>query len=580
MTTEHSTGPNPPAEVPPPSRPDVVTESVSGRWNTIWILLGADMQSMLGSWLVRGFFMISVTITILALKGMQAEQKVASQMLETVFATYIVLWMHAVIFIAGSALVREQHCLNNAILCRGVTRVEYLGGKLLARCLMIALLIISVLLPSGFWSIRQDQLVRTETGHLSARSENTQVQAWDAKKILSKIAGPILSMELEVGDAVNSGQVLALIDDRTIFDQLERERREEENAGQEVENARRRYENAERAVAQAKEGLSRAERGLLAKDLLTKFEQADRAADMRISKRELKNAENNLRVAQDSIAIAERALETSRANILDTRKRLTHATITAPISGYLTEVLVRPSQHAGIGAHLFTIARLDGYQLSVPIYNFNEFKRLKVNLPAYITIQGEEYEGLIDRVGAMTEADRWGRQSNYVIVRFNGDDTPGLLGLNADVRIVLPPPEDKKTNRAQAMLNLLTGQGEEDVGSRTASVTPFWMLISIAKVVTCTWMVTAFTMMLAVLFRNSLVAIIGAIGLWHVSNLGFDFIGLPQLSYLEILRTMDKVLGGIVSTINELTTIAWMLGFASLFAAIALTMFIVKDPPK
>lgn len=578
MNTESKTSPG--SSSPPPGQSGSAPEKVANRWQTIRILMGVDIRYMLRSWLVIGFFLVSGALSILALKGMQAEQQVASQMLEAVFASYIVLWMHAVIFIAGGALSREQHCLNDAILSRGITRGEYLGGKILARCLVIGFLIVGVLLPSGFWAIRQDQLVRTETGHLSAKAENTRVEAWEPNKVFSKIDGSILSMELEVGDAVTIGDVLALIDDRQLFDQLERERREEENARQEVENVRRRAENARRSVAQAEEALARAERALLAKDLLSKLEQADRAADMRISKRDLKNSENDLRVAQDAVRVAERAVETAQARILDTRKRMTHATVTAPVTGYLTEVLVRPSQYAGVGTHLFTIAPLDEYQLRVPVYNFNEFKRLKVGLQAFITIQGFEYEGTIDRLGAMTEADRWGRQSNYVIVRFKGDGTPGLLGLNADVRMVLPPPEDEKINTAEAVFNALTGRGEDDIGSRTASVTPFWMTITIAKIVSCTWMVTTLTLMLAVMFRNALVAILGAIGLWHVSNLGFDFVGLPELSYLEILRTLDKVLGGIVSPMDELITIAWMLGFASLFAGVALTLFIVKDPPK
>jgi len=558
----------------------VSAAAIPGCTRTIRMLVGVDLRSMLGSWLVRGFFLASGALSILALKGMQAEQKVASQMLEAVFASYIVLWMHAVIFIAGGAFAREQHCLNDAILCRGITRGEYLFGKLLARCLMIALLIAGVLVPSGFWAIRQDQLVRTETGHLSAKAENTKVEAWEPKKIFAEIDGPILSMEWEAGDAVRTGEVLALIDDRMLFDQLERERREERNALQEVENARRRAENARRAVAQAAEALARAERALLANDLLSKLEQADRAADLRIRKRDLKNAENDLRVAEDGVAVTERTVETARAKILDTRKRMSHATVTAPVAGYLTEVLVRPSQYAGIGTHLFTIAPLDEFQLRVPVYNFNEFKRLKVGLQAFITIQGTEYEGTVDRLGAMTEADRWGRQSNYAIVRFKGDGTPGLLGLSADVRMVLPPPEERKPNRAEALLNALTGRGTDDIGSRTASVTPFWMGITVAKVISCAWMVTTLTVLLTVLFRNSLVAILGAIGLWHVSNLGFDFAGLPQLSYLEILRTLDKVLGGIVSPKDEMLSIAWMLGFAALFTAAAAVLFIHRDPPK
>lgn len=95
------------------------------------------------------------------------------------------------------------------------------------------------------------------------------------------------------------------------------------------------------------------------------------------------------------------------------------------------------ASYVAVGSHLFTIAPLDEFQLRVPVYNFNEFKRLKAGLDAYITIEGTEYTGTIERLGAMTDKDRWGRDSNYAIVRFRGDGTLGMLGMNADVRLVL-----------------------------------------------------------------------------------------------------------------------------------------------
>ena len=373
--------------------------------------------------------------------------------------------------------------------------------------------------------------------------------------------------------------MLALIDDRQYYDELEVERRQEQDALTEVDNAHRRADNSKRAVAQVQEALARAERSLLAKDLVSKAEQADRAADLRIRKRELTSAENDLRVAEDAITKAERALENARARLLESRKRLSRATITAPISGYLTEVLVQAAQVVNVGTHLFTIAPLDEYQLRVPVYNFNEFKRLKEGLDAYITLQKTEYKGSVDRLGAVAEADRWGRSSNYAIVRFKGGGTLGMLGLTADVRIVLPPSA-KPADKATALLNTLTGRDQDDLESRTASVTIPWMLIALGKVLGCACFLVTFTLMLLVMFRNALLAILGTIGFWHVSNLLFDFAGLPGLSYLEIVRTLDKVLGGIAVPSDELTVLLWLAGLSIGAAAVAMALFISKDPPR
>ncbi len=510
---------------------------------------------------------------------MQAEQKAASQMLEAVYATYLLVWMHGVVFIAGAALMREADCLNEAILCRGVTRGEYITGKLIARCLAVVIMIAGVLLPSSFWAIRQDKLVRTQDGFVTSAARNIKVEAWEPKKIFVEVSGTIKEMKLQVGDAVRAGDVLATLDDRTIFDELETERRNEENAHNEVVNAGRRVEDARRNVAQAEDAMERAERGLINKDMLSQAEQADRQTDIRARKRDLKNSESLLRVAEDAIAPAERAVETAQARVRESRRRLGHVSVTAPIPGYVTEVLANPAQFVNVGTQLATIAPLDEYLVRVPIYKYDEFKRLKTGLTAYVKIEASEYKGTIERLGAMTQPDRWGRDSNYAIVRFKGDGALGLLGLPADVKLILPPPKEVP-NRMMAMLNTLTGQNADSAIGRSASVTTGWMFIGLGKVIGSACLLVTLTLTLLTLFRNSLTAILSVIGLYHISNLLFDFVGLRDISYLEMVANMAKVLGGVAKPVDELTVLAWLFGLAAAFGALTIGLFISRDPVK
>lgn len=555
------------------------TRRLPSRWASVLVLCRADLGVVAGSWLCRGFLIASAVLSLLTLKGMQAEQKVASQMLEAIYSSYVVLWMHAVIFVAGAALAREQDCLNDAILSRGITRAEYLIAKLLSRSLAVLGMIGLVLIPASFWAIRQDQLVRNEGGYVTSNARNTIVEAWEPRKVFAGTDGNLLEMTLEVGDQVNTGDVLAQIDDRFLFDQLETERRAEETALSEVANTQRRLEDAQRAVAQAEDAVTRAERALIGKDLLSKIEQADRETELRSRKRDLKNAENQYLIAQAAVPTAKRQVENAQARVRDARQRLGRTTLTAPISGYVTEVLVQAAQHVALGAHLVTIAPLDEFQVTVPIYRFEEFKRLRKGLAATIKIEDTEYTGVIDRLGATAKEDRWGRKSNYVIVRFKGNGTLGLLGQNADVRLVLPPLE-AKPNRITALYNALTGHGTDDLESRSASVTTGWMLISLGKVLGNALMLVTLTLLLLTLLRSQLMAILATIGLWHVSNLLFDFAGLPDLSYLEIVRTMDKVLAGVAQPAHELALLAWLAGFSLAFAGLALALFVFRDPSK
>jgi len=573
-----SGAPSPPVS-PAATEPLSAPRRPPGHLRSIGLLARADLDSLWHSWLCRGFLIASGIVTVLALKGMQAEQKAANQMLEAVYAMYLLVWMHGVVFIAGGAFAREQDCLNDAILSRGLTRGEYLGAKLVARAFAVLILIGGVLAPASFWAIRQDQLLRSDTGQVVSRARNTKIEPWDPLKLFAATDGAVVTVAIELGDSVRAGDMLVTLDDRPLFDLLETERRAEENARNDVATAQRRREDALRAVSQTEDALARAEQALVAKDLLSRQEQTDRETELRARQRDLQTAENQARIALDAIATAERAVENAQARVREARKRLARVTVTAPLSGIVTELVVQPGQHVPLGAHLLTLARAEDYLVRVPVYDFDEFKRLKPGLKAHITIGKSEFEGTLDRLGATTQDDRWGRPSNVALVRFRGDGTPGLLGLNADVRIALPPPE-KPAGRVAAILDTLTGRGEDDLASRTTSVTVARMGLGLAKVLGCAGLLVALTLLLLVVSRSPLVAILASAGLWHVSNLLFDFAGLPELSYLEMVRTLDKTLGGVTAAADELAALAWLYGIAVLLAVAALGLFVVRDPPK
>jgi hypothetical protein len=129
-------------------------------------------------------------------------------------------------------------------------------------------------------------------------------------------------------------------------------------------------------------------------------------------------------------------------------------------------------------------------------------------------------------------------------------------------------------------MDTLTGRGKDDLESRTASVTTGWMLIGLGKVMGCALMLVSLTLFAVVIFRSQLIAILGVTGLWHISNLIFDFSGLPELSYLEMVRTMDKVLGGVAIPAEEFTTLAWLALFIVIPTICTVVVFVSRDPEK
>lgn len=548
-------------------------------WQSVLSLARLDLSALLRSWLCRAFFIVSAFLTMLTLKGMQAEGVVAVSMLDSVYAAYILIWMHAVIFISGGALTREQECLNDAILSRGVTRGEYIGSKMVARSAALLFMIVGVLLPASFWAIRQDTLVRTEHGYRTSHSRDTEVKAWEPKQVFAEASGTLEERRVKMSTLVHVGDILGQIDDRELFDTVETRRRAQENSRVEIENARRRHKESERDVTEAEEAVERAKRVLLGAEFLSGVARANAEADVRGRRRSLEDARSRLDKQKDAIEASERAFADSQMLLREVRDRLGHTTITAPITGYVIEMLVQEGQQIGRGMQLFTIAPLDEYQLDVPIPDFDEFQRIKKGLTAYVTIEEKEFTGTVDRVSATAESDRWGNRSNLAVVRFNGKGSQGLLGRSADVRIALPPAEGE-TNMAGELLDTITGHGVDDTKTRTTSVTPLWMLIGLSKVIGLTCLLIALSLFAAALFRNALIAILSVTGVWHISNLIFDFVGLPEISYLEVARTMDKVLGGVAHLSDEILTLTWLFGITGLIGFLTVVLFIRRDPPK
>src|SRR5437016_11144264 len=79
------------------------------RFQAIRLFIKLDLASLARSWLCRGFLIVSTVITLLELKGMQAKQQPASQMLEAVYVTYLVVWMHVVILDRKSTRLNSSH---------------------------------------------------------------------------------------------------------------------------------------------------------------------------------------------------------------------------------------------------------------------------------------------------------------------------------------------------------------------------------------------------------------------------------------------------------------------------------------
>jgi hypothetical protein len=89
---------------------------------------------------------------------------------------------------AGGAFAREQDCLNDAILSRGLTRGEYFSGKLVARAGGSVddhgRAPARVFLGDPAGSTRP-----VEAGQVLSQARNTRIEAWEPEKVFTSTHG-------------------------------------------------------------------------------------------------------------------------------------------------------------------------------------------------------------------------------------------------------------------------------------------------------------------------------------------------------------------------------------------------------
>jgi RND family efflux transporter MFP subunit len=205
--------------------------------------------------------------------------------------------------------------------------------------------------------------VQIQTAHVSQlpdtyRASGT-VRARQVAAIAAKIAASIIEVRVHAGDRVQAGQVLIVLDRRELEANLRR--------------ADATLTEAEGAVAEAENGISSARATVdLARVTHNRFQEL--LAKASVSQQEFDESQARLKSAEAALAMAvskRQQLEARRsqadAEISAARVALGYATLTAPVSGLVTERKADPGSLAMPGAPLLMLEREGNLRLEVSI---------------------------------------------------------------------------------------------------------------------------------------------------------------------------------------------------------------------
>lgn len=258
----------------------------------------------------------------------------------------------------------------------------------------------------------------------------------------SQAEGRLLSLSLDVGDAVQQGQVVGTLDSTLLQTsvgeaQAELAARQFEVTRSEAELAdiRTSIEDARVQLQQARNDFQRLEQ--LASQGAVAAQEAERAqTEVRVAEQALRSAEEQVRTRQQSVSAAQQRVEAQRAILRQNQERLTFSNLNAPLSGIVLERLVEPGDLVLPGDAVLSLGDLSEIQVMIEVADSN-LSDFNLGQPAQVrfdAIPGEVFSGSVTRISPVADGT-----SRLLPVEITLSNPGGRIGSGLLARVTSAP---------------------------------------------------------------------------------------------------------------------------------------------
>ncbi|MEB3839824.1 HlyD family secretion protein [Pseudomonas sp. CK-NBRI-02] len=261
----------------------------------------------------------------------------------------------------------------------------------------------------------------------------------DVVTLSAEVAGRIIELPIHDNQFVKQGELLLQIDPA-------------------------RYElavlHAERAVEVARAALGQSKASIVANEALLKQRRSEEqrrrrlqslsaisaeeweksGTDVAVAQADLLREQSNLGLAQANVQLAEATLKQARLDLERTR-------VTAPVSGYVTNLLTRQGDFAQSGTPLLALVDSSSFHVS-GYFEETKLPKIKVGSHARIALMsGEVLKGTVESI-AYAITDRENQPGNRLLANVNPSYTWVKLAQRIPVRLRLERSADAPPLRA------------------------------------------------------------------------------------------------------------------------------------
>jgi len=280
-------------------------------------------------------------------------------------------------------------------------------------------------------------------------SASGMVQPVVEVKLSPEVSGELIELNIEEGDPVKEGEVLAKVRPDNFVAAVEQSRA---SLNQQKAN----LASSKAALARAKATFQRAEQDYDRQKKLHE-EKVISDADWQLAQQNYEVAKNDLKSAQESVEAAKYIVKSSEASLSQQQENLRRTTVTAPMSGTVSKLNVEQGEtvlgtQQFQGTEIMRIADLNQMEVRVDV-NENDIIRVTLGDTAIIDVDSyshleKEFKGVVtaiantanDKVSADAVTEFEVRikilNSSYADLVKEGNQFPFRPGMTASVDII------------------------------------------------------------------------------------------------------------------------------------------------